>query len=168
MERGPSGWTVHPRPRRITYIGGAYVLTSFLAAVVVIVAGQGFSDPPGWLLLAGYGAALGSAVYLGLRLSAARTVRFDPSAGTLTVTIRKSARLFETKSIEAFLVRIPFRVVTRKGGSETKPGDPELVALLRSGEAVVLNEFVSTWEAETVARKTAEEVARSTGRPYRT
>ena len=169
MEARSSGWSIGPRPSRVLHIGGAYAMTSFLAAVVVIIAGQGFSNPPGWLILSGYGAALAGAGVLGTRMMRAnhREVSFDPQEGTLTIVLRRGARKIASTSIEALLVRRQIVVVSRKGGSGTKPDDPELVALLRDKEIVPLNKFDMTWDADEVARKAGEEIARSAGVRFR-
>jgi hypothetical protein len=165
MDPSASGWIVVPKPPRTAFVVGAYILTSLLAAVVAVLGGGGFSNPPRWLILSGFGMAIGTALVLGPILAGrmTRAVLLDSSSGTLTVTSRNQTRTLGLAEISEFMVDRPPRVVRSRNASRTEPGDPRLGAVLKSGEVVELNCFIVAGDAEAVARKAGEEVARTTG-----
>jgi hypothetical protein len=169
MDPGSSGWSLVPKPPRVAFSVGAYIFTSLVGAVVAILGGGGFSNPPRWLIFSGFGMAIGSALVVGPILAGrmTRAVLLDSSSGTLTVTSRNQTRTLGLAEISGIIVDRPLRVVRTRSTSRTEPGEPRLGAVLKSGEVVELNRFVVSGDAEAVARKAAEEVARTAGCPLR-
>lgn len=164
----PSGWRVTPRPALLKWACVAYPWVSLAAAVVVIFAGGGFSNPPRWLVGCGFGAALAASAVIGKKLEGvwARRITLDSGTGTLTVSSPGESRSLPVAEIEAlFARREPAPQDGRRSRSRTD--SPQLCARLKGGEGVLLCDFIGTYEPEAVLRKAGEEIARTLGRPFR-
>jgi hypothetical protein len=169
MELSPSGWTVHRRTSGFRLAGGAYLIVSFVSAAIVLLWGRGFSSPPRWVIFSGFVVPVVPALVIFFKLAGgvARTVTLDSSAGTLTVTSRKGARGLRLADIEEVTVGRPLKTLYIRRGFRRVPAHPRLGAILQGGEIVELNRFVIAGDADGVARKAGEEVARTAGRPFR-